>query len=491
MHKYLKKTIEYASGSFLNKLVLFLLLPIFTKFLLPEEYAVYSNVTIFVSFASLVYTLGFQQSLFSYFYEKKSKEYQYTLISTIFITLFIVDFILSLLLILFNNQFSLLLLRTERYAKLFYYVSIIIFFDVQYSMTLSIFNIMEKSRHFIIFASIKTVILAILILYGWIQRNLNIELVFTYIAVASTISALISLIYLRNFHKKMIKRADKKPLLSFPLQIRLLKFGLVMIPGTIAMMSMKMLDRYMITYLSAKSVETALHNAGIYALGYKIGMLMNFLVSLISLVYFPYAMRISDRLEAKKIYKKMFTYYSIFGGLLGGLIIFFSSDIFLLFLNQNYYDSIKIVQFGVISVYLVGIFNLLNIGFYIKKKAKNIALAFMIGAFVNIILNFLLIPHYGIYGAGLASILAYFIIVIYEYWIVEKFYKVGYEIIYSIFMIIILFLIGIFSNMLPLNSNLFWLKLIILIISLILLILYYRKNEKLQELITNIIRVKK
>ena len=72
-------------------------------------------------------------------------------------------------------------------------------------------------------------------------------------------------------------------------------FGLIMVPGTLALISMRVLDRYMLTYLSAEG----LHDVGIYSTGYRVGMIMQFLVTVFSLVFISYAMRIADRPEAK------------------------------------------------------------------------------------------------------------------------------------------------------------------------------------------------
>ena len=77
-----------------------------------------------------------------------------------------------------------------------------------------------------------------------------------------------------------------------------------------------------------------------------------------------------------------------------------------------------------------------------KKRAGNIALAVGLGAILNIVLNFLLIPEYGIYGAGIASILAFGLIVVFNFIIAEKTYPVGYNFILVIIPVIILLLIA-------------------------------------------------
>ena len=194
----------------------------------------------------------------------------------------------------------------------------------------------------------------------------------------------------------------------------------------------------MLTYLSARS----LYDVGIYAIGYRVGMIITFVNSIVSLVYFPYAMRVADFSDAKKSFKKVFNAYVIFGGILGFFVILFSPEIFKIFINKSYHEAVKIVFFGVISNYLYGIFNIINLSFYVKKRAGNIALAVGLGAILNIVLNFILIPQYGIYGAGIASILAFGLIVVFNFIVAEKTYPIGYNFFLVIIPVIMLVLIA-------------------------------------------------
>ena len=475
MKKYLKKTLEYAVGNTFNKFLLILLLPLFTKFMAPEEYAVYTNFMIFSAFFSLIYILGMQQALFSYFYFNKTKEYQYSIISSIFMTLFVVGIILSLLIIFFRTNLSKLIVRTELYETLLIWMSFIIFCDVIYGMTLQILNIMEKSTNYVLLSIIKNSILLVLVITGSILKKFSINTIFIYLAISSCISAVIALMNIHHILKQIGKYVTEKIIFSFSIMKNILKFGLPMVPGTIALMILRVSDRYMLTYLSANS----LYDVGIYAIGYRIGMIMTFLTSIVSMVYLPYAMKIADKPEAKESYRNIFYYYAIFGGILGFFIIFFSSEIFQIFINKSYFEAVKIVFFGVISNYLHGLFNIVNINFYVKKRSGNIALAVFLGAILNVVLNFILIPIYGIYGAGAASILAFFFIFIFNFFMAEKIYNVGYKIVYVILSLAILLIISSFNFISPINLTISIFKISIFMVIILFLTRYFFRNKPL------------
>ena len=119
--------------------------------------------------------------------------------------------------------------------------------------------------------------------------------------ISSVISAVLAFINMMVILKNFADGSFQPRIFSFRILKPVLKFGLIITPGTMAMLILRVIDRYMLTYLS----KEGLHDVGIYATGYRIGMLMQILVTIVSLVFFPYAMRIADRPEAKKLYRRM------------------------------------------------------------------------------------------------------------------------------------------------------------------------------------------
>ncbi|MCD4819435.1 MAG: oligosaccharide flippase family protein [Candidatus Cloacimonetes bacterium] len=474
--KYLKKTAEYALGNAFNKTLLILLIPIFTKNMLPEEYAVYSNFMIFITFAGFFYSLGLQQSIFSHFYDEHTDEYRYTFINSVFITIIFFGIFLSLFVFVFRNFFAIIMVRSNEFSHLFYYIPVIIFCDTLYSMTLNFLNIMEQSRKFAILSSIRTIILVTLIIFYAITHNFSIQTIFLLMMIAAFSGSLAAFICLRKYLKNISKTLTAKHLFSMKLTREILKFGLIMIPGAIAMHLLRISDRYMITYLGGTTVKAALHQVGIYSLGYRVGLIMQFVVSLISLVYFPYAMKISKTSFAKESYRKLFKNYIIIGGIFAFIIILFSREIFQLFVDERYWEGIGIVAFGVISSFLTGVFNILNISFYIRKSAKSIALAVSFGAILNISLNFIFIPLWGNIGAGFSSIISFFFIVIYELIQSERIFKIGNNYFYIQFSLFFLAIPTIYN--LYCKSEFLLIRIVISILFAIIGIYFFLRNYK-------------
>ncbi|MEA2096970.1 MAG: oligosaccharide flippase family protein [Candidatus Cloacimonadota bacterium] len=478
MNKYLKKSAHYFAGNLFNKVLLIAFLPIFTHFMIPAEYAVYTNFLIFIAFANLIYLMGMQQSLFPYFHAESSNEYKYNLILSIYVVVILVGILLSVLILFNGNKLSQLIVRDSSYNFLIPFIVIIIFSDCIYGLTLSILNMMERSANYAILGGIKNFILLILFLYGTFSDQFTVQTVFLFMMISSIISGLLALINIKIILKNYADGSFKPKSFSFQVLKPVLKFGLIMIPGTLAMLILRVIDRYMLTYLSAGG----LRDVGIYSTGYRIGMTMQLLATIVSLVFFPYAMRIAKRPEAKKIYRKIYNYFVWMGSAIGILIILYSNEIFRIFIDIKYHDAIRIVFIGVISVFLLGVFNILNIGFYIKKSAKIISITVSLGAVLNLILNYFLIPLYGVMGAGIASIAAYLFIVIYNFINVEKKASIGFNGRYLVFSVLILLIVAYLNIYIPITLQFTLIKTIILVIFLIVMVLIMKKNGKLDEL---------
>ena len=69
---------------------------------------------------------------------------------------------------------------------------------------------------------------------------------------------------------------------------------------------------------------------------------------------------------------------------------------------------------------------------FLKKETKYIAYTTLAAAIVNILLNFLLIPHFAMFGAATATLLSFLFLFLISYRVSNRLYSVPYEV-YKIF----------------------------------------------------------
>ncbi len=460
---HVKKILHYSAGRMFNNIILVIFLPIFSHYMVPEQYAVYTNITIFISLANIFYSLGFTQSLVSYFYLENTDDYKYTLINSVYIVTAIVGIILSLLIYISKNNIALLILKSDMYSNLFPAIVIIIIAQSFSGITLSIINKLERSLNYAILGGVSNFLILILFIYGAISGNFSISNVISYIFISSLIAMLAALININIILRSFV--LQNKVIFSYEIIKPVIRFGLIMIPGTLALISMRVLDRYMLTYLSPRG----LYDVGIYAMGYKVGAIMQFLLSIVSMVFFPHAMKNADSPYAGKLFNKIYLFFLICGAILGFFIIIFSKELFAIFVDAQYTSAADLVFFGAISTFLHGIFNIFNLVFYKMHQAGKIAIAVVLGTIINIGLNIALIPKYGAFGAGYASIISYILIVIFNYVKGKKTFNANFRISYVYLVTAFLFLTSFLNSIIRISILVSSIKITVILVGTLLL----------------------
>jgi O-antigen/teichoic acid export membrane protein len=167
---------------------------------------------------------------------------------------------------------------------------------------------------------------------------------------------------------------------------------------------------------------------------------------------------------------------------LGSAVIIFAKELFYIFIDKLYFASNKVVFAGVISAFLYGIFNIVNVHFYSHKRAKNITLAVLIGAGLNIVLNYFLIPLFGIYGAGLASIMSYLAILCINMAVSAKLFNTKYNYLYFLGGSFVLGSMAAVNFFISLSWKAFIIKFLLLMFTLIFFFRKLLKNNQLKNM---------
>jgi O-antigen/teichoic acid export membrane protein len=143
----------------------------------------------------------------------------------------------------------------------------------------------------------------------------------------------------------------------------------------------------------------------------------------------PLALSIQHNPAAKHYYATM-ARYLISMVLLGGLGLgLFAPEILLIFTQPAYLPAAPYVGFLAYIHVFSGISTVLYTSALAGKQLKAVSLTTIVGAGVNILLNMILIPPYGIWGATLATVIGYAIPIIFLYFLLRTRFPVPYPVI--------------------------------------------------------------
>ena len=116
----------------------------------------------------------------------------------------------------------------------------------------------------------------------------------------------------------------------------------------------------------------------------------------------------------------------IIGAIICGLVLMVAAP--LVAQNSEYYEAYKIVPLLSFSIILHGFYTVISVGVILTKKTKYVIISNYSAAIVNIFLNLLMIPKYGMMGAAIASVIAYVINSILLFNFAQKSYYIKYKI---------------------------------------------------------------
>lgn len=464
MANFIKNTAVYSLSNFIPKVINFVLLPVYTTVLLPDQFGIVNSMEVFSSIIMIFFTLSLERSIYRLYFDHKDEAKKKVFLGTVFITILIVSLILTSILFLFSG-FSKYIFEKIAFYPYFSVVILNTFFSVFLLIPKILFQVKENPKTYF-YISIGTMVLKVLT---------TLTLIITFRSAESylyglLIGSIISLFYLLPITFKNIS-------LKFDFKIfkEILNYSLPLVPTLVSAWIVNMTDRIFIERFYDLS------DVGIYSLAYKIGQVVQFISVSILMAYNPFFFKTANSNSTtnngyQKL-KKITNFSVIFMMISGFLIAVFSKDLIVLFLNPKYLQSYLYVPIIVLGYFFIQLISFLNLSFYQEKKTSLLMKINIVAAFVNVGLNYFLISNYGLFGAAFSTLITQFVLFLIVYNFSKKLYFIPYN--WNIIIPIgILFLIIISLNIIVVEATImnFIIK-SIAVISLGFLIYFKKKSE--------------
>lgn len=199
-----------------------------------------------------------------------------------------------------------------------------------------------------------------------------------------------------------------------------LLFNLPLVPHYLSMSVLSSADRIMIERLVGES------EAGIYSLAYSISLFMMLFNQALFQTIEPWLYKKIKANQVEDISKAAYPSFVLIAGV-NLLLIAFAPEVIAIFAPANYYDAIWIVPPVAMSVYFTYAYTFFAAFEFYYEKRKYIAIATVIGAVLNIALNYLFIPIFGYYAAGYTTLFCYILFAVCHYYFMHKICKNNLE----------------------------------------------------------------
>lgn len=246
-----------------------------------------------------------------------------------------------------------------------------------------------------------------------------------------------------------------------------LSLSLPLIPHLLAQTLLSQSDIIMITNICNSD------KSGIYSMAYTIAMVLYALLSQIMAVWSPWCYRRLNEKNTSVIYQYSKVLYFVALIMSIGLMMI-SPEAVSLFLADSYHECMYLIP-----IIIVGMFFLFSYTFfydieYYHKKTILIAVASILAASINIVLNLIFIPVLGYIAAGYTTAIGYFLLMLLHMIFMKK---IDNRKIYNIPMLFIASLfVLIFALLMVYLIDYIFLRYLIGILSILILLFFIRKD---------------
>jgi len=439
----------YTLANFLTKGISLLLIPFYTAYFTPSEYGVIDILTVFGVFAGNIFSLQLNQGLARFVTEpsnSKSNKIEYA--STAFITYLIFMSLFLLMAISFSNQIISQLSPNGLLEKdTFLLASIVIFLNNIFYFLNVYLRFIRKVKTVSFLSFLHAIFGILLLLYFVFQKGIRLNSFFLPFIIIVPFLIVTQLVILKD---------KLKPQFTFSKFKELAKYSIPLIGGAVALVLMNLIDRVFInSYLGENQL-------GVYGIGIKFASIIGIIVAgfgtaLSPLIYEKYNKE-STKTELSELFK-LFIGIGVGGSL---FISLFSMEIVRFFTSFSYYNAGKILPIMIFTTLFSG-FLMFSPGLQIRKKTVMISFLALIFALLNVLMNYLLIPKYGLYGAAFSTLIATMLYAIIYFKLSNLVYSFKYSFLKTIIPFLfslVVILIFSFYNF----NNAFFYKIIIIVI---------------------------
>lgn len=178
----------------------------------------------------------------------------------------------------------------------------------------------------------------------------------------------------------------------------MLRFSAPLVPAALAFWVVGSVDRFFVQ----RYVSTA--EVGIFSIGTSIASLMTLAVWAFQQAWGPFSLSIHQESDAHETYGNVFLGYCGGGALAVAGLALFAPLAIRIFATPVYDRASHVVGTMAMSYVLMGLGSIVTIGYTIAKASRPTAMAVGIAAAVTIGLNALLVPHFGMIGSAIATL---------------------------------------------------------------------------------------
>ena len=417
---HIKRTIQlgsiYSIGSISQGALFVLLFPIYTSFLSPQDFGIIGLMSITVSLLTRFVSSPINSAFTRFYYAPEYREKSGILLFNLFLWALLIIICCAIIFWQISEYLAGILLQGRNLAYLLKIYALILFLQPFSSLFLCLLRMLERAKYFV-FTSISSLLLSAgltLYLLTVLKKGVLALIVGNLLGLIVTVIMVLPVFIKRSTFK--LSRSVLIPPLKYAYPLLLSEYSNLLIQSG---------DRYVLRIFN--SVSTV----GLYSFGYQIaGILQTVLVAPLKQALQPVVLKQEENPEAIRHFLRTgATYFYLIACAACLLISLFSREILMLFARKEvFWAAWVIVPIITYSYVQHGLGNFVGWGMGLMKKSFHVSGIVLVAALMNIGLNFLFVPQWGMLGAAFATMLSYIVWNFLKAYYSAKFYDLHFEV---------------------------------------------------------------
>src|ERR1039458_9631989 len=409
----------YGLGNLFVRSLSFILLPLYSNLISTSEFGNYSLLMSVYAVVQVFFQFGMFGALNKFYIEEKSENKKLLIFSSIINSIFIIASFLTFTLWLLSSQISVIVFNSPDFKNILTLTFVSLLFETLGFYILSLLKTMGLAKKVVIYSTSGAILNLLLNIFFVYYLRLSVY----GIILAQVISGLVLLLLLLPLIKNQyVCRIDKE---IFNIVI---KFSLPLILANLFMAGSNVADRFILNIYSGRE------QVGLYSFAYRIALIMSILIASFSTAWSPYSLNLFYSSDYKFTFGKVLNKLVAVSCLLllvVSLLAGYLFDIHLFgisFFNSVYRPGIVIIPIVMIGYLFNGISSYYSVYPSVSNKSYHLMFSELIAFLMNVILNIILIPHFGKIGAALSTALGFLCGASYLFTISRKEIKIEYHV---------------------------------------------------------------
>ena len=383
----------YGIGMMLNKVAAFIMLPIYTRFLLPSDYGLLQLVDMALEVLSIAAGSRLAAGIFYFYHKAESEAEKRSVLSTALLILSAGYVVVSATAYVAAPEVARVVLGDVQHANLIRLATARLAFESMIIVPMAYLQFRDRSVMYVGVAAVRMVLqLSLNILFVVVMGLGAAGVLLSGLIGTVVIGVFLGVMFVRDVGMHPSRQAGRD----------LVRFGLPFLATQVATFIATFSDRY---FLREAADTTAV---GLYGLAYQFGFLLTSLAYVpFSTVWEPMRFEIARQSDRDTIYARVFVYFNVILVSVAVGIALFVYDGLRIIADPAYLAAAGMVPIILVAYLLQGWTGFHNIGLFYRERSGLITWANWAAAAVAIAGYVLLIPRWFGYGAAVTTVAAF------------------------------------------------------------------------------------